>query len=122
MSFERQTSGRAGEDAAVSFLKKHGYKVIDRNFQNNYGEMDIIALDGDVLCFIEVKTRQSEIYGSPFEAVTRWKQRKLVRVAESYLKYKHIRDPKARFDVVGVVLGESESPSIELIQGAFEAD
>lgn len=63
-------TARLGEDAACSFLRKLNYKIIDRNFRRGYGELDITAVDGNTLVFIEVKTRISDNFGTPFEAIT----------------------------------------------------
>ena len=75
--------GRIGEEAAADFLKQHGYVIIERNFSNYLGEIDIIATDGDVLCFVEVKTRNSDRLGSPFEAVPLAKQRKIGELTQT---------------------------------------
>lgn len=112
--------GRIGEEAAADFLKQHGYVIIERNFSNYLGEIDIIATDGDVLCFVEVKTRNSDRLGSPFEAVPLAKQRKIGRVALSYLQYKGLSDKKARFDVIAVIVNDQCAPSVEIIKNAFE--
>ncbi|OGX33961.1 MAG: YraN family protein [Omnitrophica WOR_2 bacterium RIFCSPHIGHO2_02_FULL_52_10] len=120
MSMQRMRSGHAGEDYAAAFLAKRGYRILERNFKNILGEIDIVADHKGTLCFIEVKTRTSDGFGSPFEAVTRPKQRKLARVAESYLKYKRMTGRKARFDVVAVMLGQEGCASIQIVPDAFE--
>ena len=120
MSMERIRCGSIGEDYAVEFLTKQGYRIMERNFKNTLGEIDIIAEHKGTLCFVEVKTRTSDSLGSPLEGVTRSKQRKLIRVAESYMKFRQRADQKARFDVVAVVLENTIRPKIELVQNAFE--
>ena len=120
MSISRLRSGHAGEDYAAAFLSKRGYRIIERNFKNVLGEIDIVADHKGTLCFIEVKTRASDSFGSPFEAITLAKKRKLARVAESYLKFKRMAGRKARFDVVAVVLGQEDRVSIEIVPDAFE--
>jgi len=80
--------GQIGEEAAVTFLKQQGYQIVEQNFRNQLGEIDIVAYEGDTICFVEVKTRRSDIFGSPFESVTPAKQRKIAQVALSYLKFK----------------------------------
>jgi len=120
MSFERLRSGKTGEDSAVAFLGKKGYRVIERNFKNDLGEIDIIAWDKGTLCFIEVKTRTSDIFGSPFESVTAAKQKKLIRTAQSYLKFTGQSDVKARFDVIAVMLTDARVQSIDIVRNAFE--
>jgi len=111
--------GRKGEDAAAGFLKRNGYKIIARNFRNKLGEVDIIAYDGHTVCFIEVKTRSSEKFGIPIEAVSSLKQRQISRVALSFLKDNNILNKEARFDVVSVLFVK-EGAKIELIRNAFD--
>jgi putative endonuclease len=111
--------GEKGEGVAVKFLRKKGYKIIVQNFKTRIGEIDIIARDGETLAFIEVKTRESIEYGQPFEAVNRFKKKKIVNVALLYLKrLKEI--PPCRFDVVSIYY-ENGRPEVELITDAFEA-
>jgi putative endonuclease len=111
--------GEKGEGVAVKFLRKKGYKIIAQNFKTRIGEIDIIARDGEMLAFIEVKTRESIEYGQPFEAVNRFKKKKIVNVALLYLKrLKEI--PPCRFDVVSIYY-ENGRPEVELITDAFEA-
>jgi putative endonuclease len=115
----RREVGKRGEDAATKFIKKRGYKVVERNFTCPVGEMDIIALDKKTLCFIEVKTLSGRNYGPPEIAVNIHKQRKLSQVALAYLNQKHLHDINARFDVIAVTLSP-EGERIELIKDAFE--
>ncbi len=120
MTFQRMELGRRGEDLAVEYLQKDGYQIIERNFKNKLGEIDVIAKDKDTLCFVEVKTRRTANFGSPFEAVTQRKQHKLIRVAQSYLQYKKLHNPKMRFDCIAVFVEEEGDEQIEIIKGAFE--
>ena len=115
----RREIGNRGEDAAAKYIKKRGYKIVERNFTCPLGEMDIIALDRKTLCFIEVKTLSGENYGPPEIAVNIYKQHKLSKVALAYLNLKHLHDAKARFDVIGVTLSPGEE-RVELIKDAFE--
>lgn len=111
---------RLGEDEACSFLKKNNYKILERNFRCCLGEVDIIARDKDTICFIEVKTRSSDAYGLPEEAVNKFKQKKIAQVALLYLKNNGLLENSARFDVVSVHrLGVDTK--ICLIKNAFEA-
>lgn len=110
--------GDEGEGIAIQYLKKRGYKVIDRNHKNAFGEVDIIALHKGTLVFIEVKTRRTGEYGMPFEAVDHRKQDKLKKVALMYMK-RLKKEVPARFDVVSIVVDEGR-PLIELITDAFE--
>lgn len=110
--------GEKGEGLAAKFLRKNGYKIIEQNYTTRIGEIDIIAMDGETLVFVEVKTRESLYYGRPFEAVTRLKRRKISNVAILYLKrLKAV--PPCRFDVVSIY-HEQGRPEFELIQDAFE--
>ncbi len=110
--------GEKGEELAVKFLKKQGYKIIRQNYRTPIGEIDIIAKDGETLVFIEVKTRESIEYGMPFEAINRLKKRKIANVALLYLK-KFKEMPPCRFDVVSIYY-EKGKPEFELIKDAFE--
>ncbi|MDD5432788.1 MAG: YraN family protein [Candidatus Omnitrophica bacterium] len=113
--------GNKGEDLAAGFLKENGYKIIIRNYKSKLGEVDIVAFDKDVLCFIEVKTRNSLEFGLPKEAVSPFKQRQLAKAALLFLKEKKFLNKKARFDIVSVLCSQS-SPKIDLIKNAFELD
>jgi putative endonuclease len=111
--------GKRGEEAAVDFLKVNGYKILSRNFKTKLGEVDIIACDKDTYCFIEVKTRISDSFGLPKEAVSKSKQRQIAKAALMFLKQKSLFDKKARFDVVSIMY-QNRSPVIDLIKNAFE--
>ncbi|MBI2028582.1 MAG: YraN family protein [Candidatus Levybacteria bacterium] len=109
-----------GEDKACEYLKKLGYKIVERNFRKGYGEIDIIAIeetekDGKILVFIEVKTRTSDSYGTPLEAITYWKLKEIVKTAQFY-KMIHPKLPESlRIDAVSVtLLNGSEVEKIEL--------
>jgi putative endonuclease len=119
MAGGKRELGKRGENAAVRYIQKRGYRILERNFTCTLGEMDIIALDGRALCFIEVKTVSGKTYGPPEVAVTVHKQRKLSQVALAYLNQKHLHDIEARFDVVAVTLSPG-GESVELIKDAFE--
>ena len=114
-----QSLGRAGEDAAVSFLKGRGYRILKRNFKCRLGEVDIIARDGETYCFVEVKTRNSDKFGLPQEAVSNSKQRQISKAALAYLKDNNLLNEKARFDVVSILFSDKE-PKPDLIKNAFE--
>lgn len=108
--------GKKGEEIAASFLKSKGYRVIDRNFKSRYGEIDIIALEGDFLVFIEVKTRDELFDEKPEEAMTPWKIGRLIKTAE-YFKMKNEKLPEAlRIDFVGITLSHGEVKDINLIK------
>lgn len=114
-----RTTGNLGEEAAVRFLEERKYKILERNYRNRLGEIDIVAKDKDVLCFIEVKTRLSDDPGLALQAVSVFKQRKIAQAALSYLKQHHLLDHEARFDVVIVTKERSGTLSAQLIPDAF---
>ncbi|MGD0915489.1 MAG: YraN family protein [Thermodesulfobacteriota bacterium] len=111
--------GKRGEEVALRFLKKKGYRVIERNYVCKLGEMDIVAKEKDTLVFVEVKTRTSTAFGLPQLAVNSSKQNQLSKVALHFLKEKKLEDVKARFDVVAILLG-TKGEQIELIRDAFD--
>jgi putative endonuclease len=115
----RREIGKRGEDAAAQYLRRKGYKIVERNFRCTLGEIDIIAFEGDTLCFIEVKTVSGKNYGPPEIAVDINKQRKLSRVALAFLGQNGLHDTKARFDVVAITLSSGEE-RVDLLKDAFE--
>lgn len=98
----RSELARRGEDAAAAYLERIGLTVVERNWRCSSGEADIIALDGDVVVLVEVKTRKSLAAGTPEESVSPTKQRRLVRIARQYLAHAGIEDTEVRFDVVAI--------------------
>jgi len=115
----RKALGSKGEDLAVQYLKKKGYKVIERNYHCQWGEIDLVAREGDTLVFVEIKSRSSSGFGLPQDAVDRFKQNKLIEVARAYLAERHLKeDISMRFDVVAVRL-TPQGPDIEVIKDAF---
>jgi putative endonuclease len=116
---EKKELGKKGEEVALRFLKKKGYRIIEKNYVCKMGEMDIIAREKDILAFIEVKTRTSMRFGPPQLAVNPSKQRQLSKVALNYLNEKRLDDVKARFDVVAILLGPVKE-EIDLIKDAFD--
>jgi len=115
-----KNTGHYGEDIAAAYLQQKGYSIVERNYRKRFGELDIIAEDGEVLVFVEVKTRSSTRFGSPFEAVDSRKQRKMSRIALAYLNSRKLFDRSARFDVVAVMLHKGSLPEVEIVQDAFE--
>lgn len=114
----RQVRGRQGEDLAAAYLRKLGYRVITTNHRCERGEIDIIAWDGEVLCFVEVRSRRSDRFGHPLETVSAKKRLSLIAAARDYLSTWRGDWPQMRFDVVGIVM--TEPPQIELVRAAFE--
>jgi putative endonuclease len=114
---------KKGEALAGKILKKKGYKILKRNYVSKYGKIDIVAYDNGIICFVEVKTRQSENYGPPELAVTKEKRKRIVRTALNYLTINNIEDTDCRFDVVSILYKEDvNKPDIELLESAFTAD
>jgi len=113
--------GKHGEELAAGYLKKKGYSIITRNYRKRFGEVDIIALDGDTLVFVEVKTRKSSRFGSGIEAVDLRKQQQLSRIAADYLVSEQVEYRQARFDVIAVELADPHRPRFTHIPNAFDA-
>ena len=105
---------------ASVFLRRQGYKILYRNFRARHGgEVDIICRDKDTLVFVEVKTRRSEQFGRPAEAVNIAKRKLISRGALAWLQLLDNPDMRGRFDVVEIILAENEQPRFELIRDAF---
>lgn len=120
--FEAKTLGRRGEDAAARYLRKLGYIIVARGHRDQIGELDLVVVDGRTVVFVEVKTRSSHDAGHPADAVDEAKQRRLTRLALSYLKRHDLLECSARFDVVAVTWPAGRGqPAIEHFQNAFEA-
>ena len=113
----KQTFGAKGERLALRFLCQRGYKIIARNFSCRFGEIDIIARQGKVTVFIEVKTRSSCEFGLPEDSIRAKKMKHLLRCAQSYIKNHADPEEDFRFDVVSIVLGDTVQ--IHLIKNAF---
>ncbi len=115
------TVGSAGEILATSYLKKLGYKIIEKNFRLRYGEIDIIAKDRDCICFIEVKTRTSDKFIAPFESVNKKKQKKIIALANMWLSNKGLNHLRCRFDIISLLLDKKYSViEMEHIKDAFD--
>lgn len=111
----KRSLGQEKEELAAEYLISQGAKIIERNYYFRGGELDLIAKDGEYLCFIEVKYRKSSSFGFPEEAVTYAKQRKILKGARLYLYQNHFKkDTPCRFDVVSITGNE-----INWIKNAF---
>jgi putative endonuclease len=110
--------GRSGEDIAADFFLSMGYTILERNYRNRFGEIDLVLEKDDVLVFAEIKTRSSCRFGLPQEAVTVSKQHRIRRIAMSYIQDNGMEEREVRFDVVGIVMAGGKV-SIEHITGAF---
>jgi putative endonuclease len=113
--------GRRGEDVAARYLRRLGYVIVARGHRDNIGELDLVAVDGRTVVFIEVKTRTSHDAGHPADAVDEAKQKRLTRLALSYLKRHDLLECATRFDVVAVTWPPRGKPTIEHFKSAFEA-
>jgi len=124
MTLKKKELGAKGEEIAVRYLKSRGYRIVERNYRIRLGEIDIIAEHGDDLVFIEVKTRSDILFGSPFESVSKQKQKQLSKVALEYISKKNCHNRPSRFDVVGIEFYEGgnrfQDAAIELLQNAFD--
>lgn len=119
-------TGETGERLAAEFLSANGYRLVAANFKvpvgrnskgvQVTGEIDIIALDGDTLCFIEVKTRVSDSFAAPLTAVDLRKQRQIIRTARVYRRIFRIRTVPIRYDAVSIVMPPGEEPKIEIVK------
>ena len=124
MTRYRQKLGKNGEDLAVSFLKKNGFEILERNYRFGHKEIDIIGRDSNTVVFVEVKAGRSKTFGSPEERVNLKKQRSMIEVAQDYIQKNNLRDFDFRFDVVAIEFergGRSQDASakIEHIKNAF---
>lgn len=116
----RKLFGQAGESAAEEYLRHKGYRIIARNLRSPMGELDLVAEDGHVLVFVEVKARRTDSFGGAIHAVHQRKQEKLIQLAAQYLARYHIKNRLCRFDVVLLQGVDHAAPQIEHIQNAFE--
>ena len=116
----RRIFGQVGESAAEEYLRRKGYRIVGRNLRSPAGELDLVAEDGRVLVFVEVKARRTDAFGGAIQAVHQRKQNKLIQLAAQYLARHHIKDRLCRFDVVLLQGMDVTVPHIEHIQNAFE--
>ncbi|RUM33734.1 MAG: YraN family protein [Desulfobulbus sp.] len=112
-------AGKTGEDLAVQYLLKKKCVILQRNYRRRSGEIDIVVKDGLDLVFVEVKTRRSHSFGTPFEAVSLKKQRQISKVALVYLTEHNFHDQPIRFDVIAISV-EGKKAHVELLKNAFE--
>jgi putative endonuclease len=115
-----RAKGNTGEDLAVQWLERQGYVVVERNVRTEAGEIDVVAREGETLCFIEVKARAGDVHGPAIAAVTPHKQRRIARSASLYLMLRDMRNVPCRFDVLGLD-PSADGWSFTLIRDAFEA-
>ena len=115
----RRALGAAGEDATAEWYCAAGYRILDRNWLCRDGEIDLVVAGRGVIAFCEVKTRSSNRFGAPVEAVTRTKQQRLRRLASRWLQEHESRAAGLRFDVASVIVGRDGVPVVEVIEAAF---
>lgn len=108
-------TGKWGEDLAAAYLEKKGYTIVERDWKSGRRDIDIIALDGDVVVFVEVKTRRNRLFGDPEESVNYQKLQNLQQAISHYVKFRHIRQ-EIRFDIISIVGTIGTEPDIQHIQ------
>lgn len=121
MPDRRGVLGREAEDAAAKFLARAGLRVVERNVRFALGEIDLVCRDRDVWVFVEVKCRQARWGDAPAAAVSWHKQRRLIRLAQHYLKWRRLTDARCRFDVVAVTIADDGGRHVRHLPGAFDA-
>lgn len=116
-------TGDIGESAAAAYLRKKGYEIIDKNFRSRYGEVDIIAGKGEIIAFVEVKTRNTNSIDRPAMWVDKRKQQRIIKTAVMYFKKTGVRKTP-RFDVIEVSIDKNTSIIVDLnhIESAFITD
>jgi putative endonuclease len=118
--FPTKSLGDRGEDAAAQFLKRQGYHILARGLDSRLGELDIVAVDGRTVVFVEVKTRRSDEAGDPAEAIDQRKEQRMTQAALGYLKANRLLEYASRFDVVAVTWPvDARRPTIEHYKNAF---
>ena len=118
---ERRSIGRAAEDAAAAWLARAGFAVLERNVRFSEGEIDLVCRDGDAIVFVEVKCRRAHWGEGPGDAVSWDKRRRLVGLAQHYLKARRLTSARCRFDVVAVTVGRDGALTIRHLPAAFDA-
>jgi putative endonuclease len=119
MKDPRHELGEQGENLACAELERRGYVILARRHRTRYGEIDVIARDGDTTVFVEVKTRDGDEFGAGAEAIASWKQRRIGRMAVDYAARNGLLDTRCRIDVVEVTLKAGER-RIEVYRNAFD--
>ena len=111
--------GKIGEELTEEYLINRGYRIIERNYKNKIGEIDIVAFCEDILVFIEVKTRTSLNFGYPYEAVNRKKKEKIVKTSLLYLSINFSNNIQCRYDIVEVYINREKAYKINHYENAF---
>jgi putative endonuclease len=111
--------GNNGEDLACAFLESKGWTILDRNFFFDRAEVDVIAQDGPVIVFLEVKLRSTTKFGQPFEHVTKGKVKNVFKAAEAWIRENDLHDSPLRFDIIGIVKKKNQAPEFNHIEDAY---
>jgi len=117
---DRANLGKTGEKRAAKFLRKKRYKIVTRNYHCPAGEIDLVALDGDIVVFIEVKTRSDADHADPEDAVNFHKQKRMARCARFFLQHTGSEGRACRFDVIAITLNDGTDMEIEHFEDAFQ--
>lgn len=118
MKNKRAEIGAFGEEFTVKYLKKHGYKILERNFHSRFGEIDIIAAKKGIVAFVEVKTRSEDAIFYPREAVDYYKQQKCVKTAQLFLMQQSL-ECQPRFDVSEILVEKREDVKLSVKQHTY---
>lgn len=121
MRSPRSRTGLRGEIAAAEFLGKQGYTIIGSNFHTRFGEIDLIARDGEYIVFVEVRSLSRTSFCTPVETINQNKVNRIIHSAQEYLSENDLSDHPVRFDVVEVIHSKDSKPQINLIRNAFDA-
>jgi len=113
---------RAGEEAAAHFLSANGYTILHQNIRFPEGELDMVAKQGKTLVFVEIKTRETDKFGSPYHSVSEQKQRRQVTMASRFTSICRLQEVPVRFDVISVVLPPGEPARVEHLENAFQVN
>ena len=114
--------GNQGEQIAADYVRKHGYRILAAQFHSPMGEIDLVAEQADTLVFVEVKTRRPTYFGTPAQAVSRMKQRRIVQTAYWYLQQRQVADILCRFDVIEVYYQAGSRVLVQHFENAFEVN
>ena len=121
MSLDKKQIGQYGENLAEAYLNEKGYKLAAKNWRCSIGELDLIAWQGEMLVFIEVRTRRGKKFGSPEESITPTKQAKLIELAYTFMAENNHQDCPWRIDVIAIVLdGQNQVRRFNHIEWAVE--
>ena len=118
----RRGLGQRGEALAADYLRRMGYQVLATNFRCQWGEVDIVAMDGETLVFVEVRTRRGDNFGTPQESLTLRKREHLIATAETYLQEHSEASEEWRIDLVSILAKRGSDPAIEHLRSAVQQE